>query len=84
MGQEVLRVPFCKATIKPGLPRPAAARKTYQFNRTVGADHSMHHFATQPFNFLNVLCWVTGKMMVGSATSKKALPTRVSPGPDLG
>ena len=24
--------PVCKATIKPGLPRPAAARKVYQFN----------------------------------------------------
>ena len=53
--------PVCKATIKPGLPRPAAARKTYEFNRTVGADHFTHHFAAQPFDVLNVLCWGTGK-----------------------
>lgn len=31
--------PMCKATIKPGLRHPAAARKVYQFNRTVGSDH---------------------------------------------
>ena len=66
----------CKATIKPGLPRTAAARKTYEFNRTVGADHFTHHFATQPFDFLNVLCWGSSQMMVGNSTSKKALPTR--------
>ena len=69
--------PVCKATIKPGLPRPAAARKTYEFNRTVGADHFTHHFAAQPFDFLNVLCWGTGKMMVANTTSKTALATRV-------
>ena len=52
--------PVCKATSKPGLPRPAAARKTYQFNKTVGADHFTHSFATHPLDFLNVLCWGTG------------------------
>ena len=64
--------PVCKATIKPGLPRPAAARKTYQFNKTVGADHFSHNFATDPFVFLNVLCWGTGKMMVGHTESKSS------------
>ena len=68
--------PVCKATIKPGLPRPAAARKTYQFNKTVGADHITHLFATHPFDFLNVLCWGTGKMMVSHTESKKARDTR--------
>ena len=53
--------PVCKATIKPGLPRPAAARKTYQFNKTVGADHFIHNFAMHPFDFLNVLGWGTRK-----------------------
>ena len=49
-------LPVCKSMIKPGLPRPAAARKTYQFNKTVGADHSTHSFATHPIDFLKVLC----------------------------
>ena len=68
--------PVCKATIKPGLPRPAAARKTYQFNKTVGADHFIHNFAMHQFDFLNVLCWGTGKMMVSHTESKKAVDTR--------
>ena len=46
--------PVCRATIKPGLPRPAAARKVYQFNRTVGADHFTHHFMMAPFDYLNI------------------------------
>ena len=44
--------------------RAAAAggsEKTYQFNKTVGADHFTHTFAMHPFDFLNVLCWGTGK-----------------------
>ena len=70
--------PVCKAVIKPGLPRPAAARKVYQCNRTVGADHFTHHFMAQPFDFLNVLCWGTGKMMIGNAVpTNKALTTRM-------
>ena len=68
--------PVCKATIKPGLPRPAAARQFYQFNKTVGADHFTHTFASHQFDFLNVLCWGTGKMMVSHTDSKEARGTR--------
>ena len=68
--------PVCKSMIKPGLPRPAAARKVYQFNKTVGADHFSHNFAARPFDFLNVLCWGTGKMIVNNTKSKKAIDTR--------
>ena len=42
--------PVCKSMIKPGLPRRAAARKSYQFNKTVGADHFSHNFAAKPFD----------------------------------
>ena len=71
-----LDCPVCKATIKPGLPRPAAARKNYQFNRTVGPDHFTHTFASHQFDFLNVLCWGTGRMIVSHTDSKKARDTR--------
>ena len=66
----------CKATMKPGLPRPAAARTSYHINKTVGADHSTHTFASHQFDFLNVLCWGTGKIMVSHTESKKARDTQ--------
>ena len=74
--QKHIGCPVCKAIIKPGLPRPAAARKTYQFNKTVGADHFTHSFASHQFDVLNVLCWGIGKMMVSPTESKRARDTR--------
>ena len=68
--------PVCKATIKPGLPRPAAARKVFEFNKVVGSDHFTHKFNSYDFDFLNILCWGTGKMMVAHNPSKTALNTR--------
>ena len=62
--------------LQPGLPRPVAARKVFEFNKTVGADHFTHTFATKPYDFLNVLCWGTVKMMVGSPPNKLARDTR--------
>ena len=57
--------PVCKATITPGLLRPAAARKADQLKKTVGADHCTHThthtFASHQFDFLNVLRWGPGK-----------------------
>ena len=47
--------PVCKATIKPGLPRPAAERKTNQLNKTVVTDHFSHNFASHQFDVLHVL-----------------------------
>ena len=48
----------------------------YQFNKTVGADHFTHRFGGKDYDFLNVLCWGTGKMIVVHTTSKKAVDTR--------
>ena len=68
--------PVCKATIKPGLPRPAAARRQLEFNKTVGTDHFTHKWATKEFDFLNILCWGTNKMIIKHAEDKLALHTR--------
>ena len=62
--------------IKPGLPRPAAGRRVLEFNKTVGADHLTHKWATNDYDFLNILCWGTSKMVVKRAEDKPAINTR--------
>ena len=69
--------PVCKATIKPWGAAASGRQEYLSLQPYRGVDNFTHHFAKQPFDFLNVFCWDMGTMMVATTASKKALATRV-------
>ena len=67
--------PVCASSVKPGLPRPASGRNTFEFNKVVGVDYFYHGFRGSLRAWLNMLCWGTSRMRIAPYADGGRSPT---------